>query len=199
MSVSGALFDSDKLNDVSKTVISKMKAKEVYSKLYEWAKESDTDFFSLISADPDYTVNVLGIDRDVLKPRRDIAKWSEVKNYFSYMFDSVFEPSYELPENIKAEDARAFLTEYKSVYSPKDDRQQWFNRIKDICPALGFAADTKEYKKNPEAYKGSAGDLSSVLRIAVTGRRNTPDLCSIMQVLGEKRCFERIDGMIKNI
>lgn len=199
MSVSGALFDSDKLNDVSKIVISKMKAKEVYSKLYEWAKESDTDFFSLISADPDYTVNVLGIDRDVLKPRRDIAKWSEVKNYFSYMFDSVFEPSYELPENINAEDAKAFLTEYKSVYSPKDDRQQWFNRIKDICPALGFAADTKEYRKNPEAYKGSAGDLSSVLRIAVTGRRNTPDLCSIMQVLGEKRCFERIDGMIKNI
>lgn len=199
MSISGALFDSDKLNDVSKTVISKMTAKEVYSGLFAWAKEFDEGFFSVISSDEEYTVSVLNIDRNVSKPRRDIAKWSEVKDYFSYMFDSLFEPCYKLPDGIKAEDAKAFLNEYKSVYSPKDDRQQWFAKIKEISPRLGFAADTKEYKASPEAYKGSAGDLSSVLRIAVTGRKNTPDLCSIMQVLGEKRCFDRIDGMIKNI
>ncbi len=199
MSISGALFDSEKLNDVSKTVISKMTAGEVYSSLSAWAREFEEGFFSVISSDEEYAVSVLNIDRNVSKPRRDIAKWSEVKDYFSYMFDSLFEPCHRLPDAIKAEDAKAFLNEYKSVYSPKDDRQQWFAKIKEISPRLGFAADTKEYKASPEAYKGSAGDLSSVLRIAVTGRKNTPDLCSIMQVLGEKRCFDRIDDMIKNI
>lgn len=199
MSVSGALFDENKLLDVSKTIVSKLNSDQVYKYLTAWAKEFDSEFFKILTADPDYTKAVLAIDRDVPKPRKDIAKWNEAKNYFSYMFDSLFVPDNILPENISALDAKAFLIAYKDVYSAEDDRQNWFQKIKDIAPLIGFAAETKEYKANPQNYKGHAGDLSSVLRIAITGRRNTPDLCSIMQVLGKAKCISRIDKMLGSI
>ena len=114
------------------------------------------------------------------------------------MFEKTFVPCFELPENISSADAKAFLKEYKKVYSPEDDRQGWFDRIKAIAPTIGFAAETKQYKAEPDSFKGHAGDLSTVLRIAVTGRRNTPDLCSIMQVLGKDECISRIDNAISN-
>lgn len=199
MSVSGALFDENKLLDVSKTMVSKLSSFEVFTLLTDWAKEFDTEFYEILTADPDYTKSVLAIDRDVPKPRKDIAKWNEAKDYFSYMFDRLFAPDSTLPENINREDAKAFLTAYKSAYTPTDDRQAWFQVIKDIAPTIGFASETKEYKANPDGYKGHAGDLSTVLRIAVTGRRNTPDLCSIMQVLGKERCISRIDNMLNSL
>ena len=148
---------------------------------------------------PDYTKAVFAIDRDVPKPRKDIAKWSEVKEYFAYMFDNLYIPDFILPENIQSDDAKAFLNAYKEVYSVADDRQSWFDKIKEIAPTIGFAAETKQYKADPKSYKGHSGDLSSVLRIAITGRRNTPDLCSIMQVLGKEECISRINKMIESI
>ncbi len=199
MSVSGALFDENKLLDVSKICISKLNAECVYEKLTRWAEEFDTEFYKLLAANEQYTKNMLAIDRDVPKPRKDIAKWNETKDYFSYFFEELYTPSLELPENINTHDAKEFLSLYKSVYNEQDDRQEWFERIKSICAPLGFAAETKEYKANPDAFKGSAGDLSSVLRIALTGRRNTPDLCSIMKVLGKERCFSRIDNAINSL
>ncbi len=198
MSVSGALFDPDKLNDVSKIRVASMNAETVYKKLTDWAKEFDPEFHGILCADPEYTKAVLAIDRDVPKPRKDIAKWNEARAYFAYFFDALYEPCYELPENIAPADAAAFLTAYREVYSENDDKQAWFDRIKQVAPTIGFAAETKEYKANPDAFKGSAGDLSTVLRIAVTGRRNTPDLCSIMQVLGRDEALRRIDRAIEN-
>lgn len=199
MSVSGALFDSDKLNDVSKTVISKLDSGTVYNKLTDWAREFDPEFYEILTEKPDYTRSMLSIDRDVPKPRKDIAKWSEAKDYFSYFFDKLYTPDFTLPENIAPADAAEFLKKYKSVYNASDDRQQWFDRIKQIAPEIGFAAETKQYKADPENFKGHAGDLSTVLRIAVTGRRNTPDLCSIMQVLGSETCISRIDAAINSL
>ncbi|MGN0451086.1 MAG: glutamate--tRNA ligase [Acutalibacteraceae bacterium] len=199
MSVSGALFDSDKLNDVSKTVISKLDSGTVYNKLTNWAKEFDPEFYEILTEKPDYTRSMLSIDRDVPKPRKDIAKWSEAKDYFSYFFDKLYNPDFTLPENIAPSDAAEFLKKYKSVYNASDDRQQWFDRIKQIAPEIGFASETKQYKADPQSYKGHAGDLSTVLRIAVTSRRNTPDLCSIMQVLGSETCISRIDAAINSL
>ena len=199
MSVSGALFDNDKLNDVSKNVVSKMNSDTVVEKLTDWAKEFDPEFYTVLTRDIDYTKKVFAIDRDVPKPRKDIAKWNEAKAYAAYFYPEYYEAGFELPENIAAEDAKAFLSEYKKVYKAEDTKDEWFQRIKEVCPALGFAADTKEYKANKEAYKGSAGDLSTVLRLAITGRRNTPDLCSIMQVLGFDECVRRIDSAIKEL
>lgn len=198
MSVSGALFDENKLNDVSKTKIAAMKSDEVYEKLTAWAREFDGEFYEMLVANPDFTKAMLAIDRDdAKKPRKDLSKWSEAKDYFAFFFNEYYVPCHTLPENIAADDAKAFLTEYKKVYDANDDRQCWFDKIKSIAPELNFAAETKEYKANPDAYKGSAGDLSTVLRIAVTGRTNTPDLCSIMQVLGYDECIKRIDAMIE--
>lgn len=199
MSVSGALFDSDKLSDVSKTVISKLDSGTVYNRLTDWAKEFDPEFYEILTENPDYTRAMLSIDRDVPKPRKDIAKWSEAKEYFSYFFDKLYTPDFTLPENIAPTDAAEFLKKYKSVYNSSDDRQQWFDRIKQIAPEIGFAAETKQYKADPQSFKGHAGDLSTVLRIAVTGRRNTPDLCSIMQVLGYETCISRIDAAINSL
>ena len=157
----------------------------------------DKAFYTILTKKPEYTRQVLAIDRDVPKPRKDIAKWTDVKDYVAYFFKELYVPSCELPEHINPADAKAFLEIYKSVYSPADDRQAWFDKIKSICPQLNFAAESKEYKANPDAYKGSAGDLSTILRIAITGRTNTPDLCSIMQVLGKDECIKRIDAMIE--
>ena len=197
MSVSGALFDPLKLIDVSKNRVCRLSSTQMYSLVTDWAKEFDKEFYEILTRNPDYTKAVFAIDRDVPKPRKDIAKWNEVKDYFSYMFDELYSPDFTLPENISKEDAVAFLGEYKSVYSDTDDKQTWFNKIKEIAPKLQFASETKEYKANPEKYKGHAGDLSTVLRIAITGRRNTPDLCSIMQVLGKDKCIERIENAIR--
>ncbi len=197
MSVSGALFDGVKLLDVSKNIVCRLSSTQVYDYVTAWAKEFDQEFYEILTKNPDYTKAVFAIDRDVPKPRKDIAKWNEVKDYFSYMFEEYYTPDFTLPENITKEDAKAFLEEYKKVYSPRDDRQEWFNKIKAIAPSLGFAAETKEYKSNPEAFKGHAGDLSTVLRVAITGRRNTPDLCSIMQVLDFEECIKRINDAIR--
>ena len=199
MSVSGALFDGDKLNDVSKNVVSTMNSETVVAKLLEWAQEFDSEFYEILNRNVEFTKAVFAIDRDCPKPRKDIAKWNEAKDYCSYFFNELFVPSYEFPENIAAADVKAFLEKYMEVYSADDTKEEWFNKIKEIAPTLGFAAETKEYKANKEAYKGSAGDLSTILRIAVTGRRNTPDLCSIMQVLGREECVKRLSGAIANI
>ena len=196
MSVSGALFDENKLIDVSKNVISRMSGKEVSKKITDWAKDFDSEFYSLLIRNTDYTKAIFSIDRDCAKPRKDIAKWKDAKDYISYFFDELFCPDYTLPENIKAEDAVAFLNAYKEVYSADDNKEEWFNRIKGLCAELGFAGETKAYKAEPHLYKGHAGDLSTVLRIAVTGRRNTPDLCSIMKVLGKDKCENRINKAI---
>ncbi len=197
MSVSGALFDEVKLLDVSKNRICLLSSEQVYDYVTAWAQEFDKEFYEILVKNPEYTKAVFAIDRDVPKPRKDIAKWNEVKDYFSFMFNELYLPCFELPENIDMADALAFLESYKAVYNAADDKQEWFNKIKAIAPTLGFAAETKEYKQNPDAYKGSAGDLSTVLRLAITGRRNTPDLCSIMQVLGRDEVIKRIDNVLR--
>lgn len=199
MSVSGALFDENKLKDVSKLRISAMSGDTVYKKLTAYAAEFDPEFYSLLMADPEKALAALSIDREVPKPRKDLAKWNEARDYLAYFYDELYSPCFELPENIAAADAKAFLEAYCGIYDENDDRQKWFERIKELCPELGFAAEAKEYKKNPADYRGSAGDLSTILRMAVTGRRNTPDLCSIMKVLGKDRCVSRIFSAIAEI
>jgi len=199
MSVSGALFDMTKFNDVSKNVISLMSAKQVYDYTCQWAEQYDKDFFALISRDEEYSVNILNIDRETPKPRKDIASLSEIKDYVSYFFDETYEKNYEMPENITKDMAKEILEAYLKEFNPDDDKQQWFDRIKALCEPLGYTPNVKEYKKNPEAFKGHVGDVSTVIRLAVTGRRNTPDLYAIMSLLGEERVKERLYDAIANM
>ncbi len=194
MSSSGALFDILKLNDICKNVISLMKAEEVYENTVSWAKEFDTELYELFTADPEYAKFILNIDRENPKPRKDIISWSDVKGYVEYFYDSLYKNEAELPESIDREDARAVIDAYKAVFDENDDKDTWFNKIKELCEPLGFTPNVKEYKKNPDAYKGHVGDVSTVIRVAVTGRTNTPDLHAILKALGKERVFSRLDS-----
>ena len=184
MSSSGCLFDLVKLTDVSKNVISTMKAPYVAENVTAWAKEYDPAFYALIEKNPAYLEAALNIDRENPKPRKDISKWSEVPAYLSYFYDETFDPAFTLPENIAPADAKAILESYIEVFDINDDKETWFNKIKALCEPLGFTPNVKEYKQNPDAFKGHVGDVSTVIRLAVTARAQTPDLYSIMNVLG---------------
>ncbi len=199
MSPSGCLFDLVKLNDVSKNVISVMNAQTVYDYISAWAEKYDEEFFKVFTADPEKSKAMVNIDRESNKPRKDIAKWSEVKEYFAYMFDEYYTPSFDLPENIAKEDAKAILENYLKVYSAEDGKDAWFSKIKDLCEPLGFTPNVKEYKKSPELFKGHVGDVSTVIRLAVTSRKNTPDLCSIMSLLGQDKVNKRINKVIETL
>ena len=192
MGASGCLFDLAKLTDVSKNVISHMDAATVYERVAAWAAVYAPEFHARFTKDPAYSTAILNIDRDVPKPRKDIAKWEDVPDYLSYFFDETFTPPDTLPEGISKEDARAILRAYTNVYDAERPKDEWFACVKSICPALGFCPEVKEYKKNPDAYKGHVGDVSTVIRVAVTGRTNTPDLCTIMQRLGKDRVLTRL-------
>ena len=192
MSVSGALFDLAKLNDISKTVISRMDAQTVFDRTLEWAKTYDAEYAALLENDPQKALGMMALDRGGKKPRKDIAMWSQVRSYFSYMYPALYEKDYTLPENIDAADAAAILHDYSQVWSPADEKDVWFEKIKALCAPHGFTPNVKEYKQNPDAFKGHVGDVSTVIRIAVTGRTNTPDLCTILQLLGEETVHARL-------
>lgn len=194
MSSSGCLFDLVKLTDVSKNVISTMPASKVAAYVAEWAKKYDGEFYSLIEKDFAYLEAALNIDRENPKPRKDIAKWSEVRAYLEYFFDELYSPDYTLPENLSQADAAAILAGYIKVFDVNDDKDTWFAKIKELCEPLGFTPNVKEFKKNPDAYKGHVGDVSTVIRVAVTSRRNTPDLWSIMNILGGERVKARLEA-----
>ncbi len=199
MSSSGCLFDLVKLNDVSKNVISVMNAKQVYENIAQWAKVYDPEFYEIFTADSEFSTTAVNIDRENPKPRKDIAKWSEVKDYFSYLYNELYVADYTMPENISAADARAILEKYMSIFSLSDDKDQWFAKIKDMCEPLGFTPNVKEYKKNPDAFKGHVGDVSTVIRIALTSRKNTPDLYSIMNLLGEDEIKARLTAAMESL
>lgn len=190
MSVSGALFDLNKLNDVSKNVIATMDADTVTDAVLNWAKDYDADLYEKLAADTQKAHGIFAIDRGGNKPRKDLAKWSDVPAYVEYFYEAPTE--YPWPEQLDKADIDAILTAYEAVYDPSEDKQAWFDTVKSICEPLGFCPEVKEYKKNPDAYKGHAGDVSTVIRVAVTGRRNTPDLCAIMQLLGKDEVSKRL-------
>lgn len=196
MSPSGCLFDFVKLNDVSKNVISRMSAQKVYDYVSEWAEEYDNDFYSVFSADPSYSLAILSIGRGGTKPRKDFAVWSDVKENIDFFYDELFVPAYPYPEKLSAEDIKLILTKYADIYDPADDQTVWFDKIRTLASDIGFAADMKEYKKNPDAFRGNVGDVSSVIRVAVTGRVNSPDMYAVLSVLGKKRVLDRISCAI---
>lgn len=195
MSASGALFDLAKLNDISKNVIAKMTAEQVYEGVSEWAKEYDEEFYNRISKDPAYTTAIFAIGRGGKKPRKDFACWAEVKDFISYFFDETFSVNEsEYPANISKEDIKTILTEYADVYKTEPDNNAWFETVKALSEKLGFTSDMKAYKADPSAFKGSVADVSTVIRVAVTGRQNSPDLYSICNLLGEETVKARISA-----
>ena len=196
MSVSGALFDMVKLLDIGKTVISKMTAEEVYNCAMEWANEYDKELAEMLE-NKEYSLKVLGIERGNKKPRKDISKWSDVKNSIIYMYDDKFfggDVSYDYGKiSDKAEIEKITKTYINEYFDINDDKDIWFNKIKDLAEKLGYAREVKAYKAEPEKWPGHVGDISTVLRVKLTGRQNTPDMYEIMQVLGKDSVERRLN------
>ena len=194
MSVSGALFDMVKMTDVSKNVISKYTAEEVYDAAYVWAKEYDAELKEMLD-DKEYSLKVLGIERGNVKPRKDIAKWSDVKYIISYMYPDKFDANTEFEYQKVTDEAEIkniVKTYFDKYYDEADDKQTWFDKMKELAGEFGYAKEVKEYKQNPDGFKGHVGDISTVIRVKLTGRCNTPDLYEIMKVLGKEELLRRI-------
>lgn len=196
MSKAGALFDVVKLHDVSKTYISTLNADEVYDAVEAWSAEYDKELHALITADPGYAHSIFSIERGNKKPRKDIGKWSEVKDYIAYFYDELFDGEREWPQNVSEADRKALLERYLEIYDPEGEAQDWFPQVQELAAEQGFARAPKEYKNAPDEFKGHAGDVAGVIRAAVTGRLNTPDLYSIMQTLGGDKVRARIRAAI---
>ena len=201
MSVSGALFDMVKLLDIGKTVISKMTAEEVYEKSLKWAEEYDAKLAEILK-NKEYALKVFGIERGNKKPRKDISKWSDVMYNIEYMYDEIFygkEQEYPYQQAISdKEEIKDILNSYiEKYYNEEDDKQTWFDRIKALAVEKGYAGEVKEFKANPGKYKAHVGDVSTVLRVALTSRTNTPDMYEIMKVLGKDRIQKRFEKAIE--
>ncbi len=194
MSVSGALFDMVKLFDVAKIVISRYSAEKVYNDSYAWAKKYDEELVKLLE-NKNYALKVLGIERGNAKPRKDIAKWSDLKENISYMYNEEFDKITEFDFG-KVTD-KELANKISKLYSEKyfdinDDKQTWFDKMKDLAEEVGFAREVKEWKAEPEKWPGHVGDISSVIRSKLTGRLNTPDLYEIIKVLGKDEVLRRL-------
>lgn len=198
MSVSGALFDIVKLTDVSKNVISVMSAEKVFELAYAWAKEYQPQLAELFAQDEAKATAILNIDREGKKPRKDIAKWSDVLDYVSYMYDETFVPNYELNGNATPSLAVKVIEEYLKVVNLDDDKDAWFGRMKEVCPLVGCTPNVKEYKAEPEKFEGHVGDVSTIIRVALTGRTNTPDLFAITALLGEDTVKARLNSALNH-
>lgn len=197
MSVSGALFDIVKLNDISKNVISQMNCDEVYTLSYEWAKKYNKKLAALYEQNEDRAKAILNIDRENKKPRKDIAKWSDIPDYISYMFDETFVPCYDLCGNATPQLAADVLEIYKNIVDLSDDKDEWFGRMKNMCEKVGCTPNVKEFKQDPDAFRGHVGDVSTIIRVALTGRTNTPDLYEITRLLGKDRVVDRLSSALR--
>ncbi len=204
MSISGALFDMVKLLDISKNMISKYSSEKVYKQALCWAEKYDLELANMLQDDKPYALKVLGIERGNIKPRKDISKWSDIKETINYMYKEKFNTesiNYEFQKINNKDEIKKILNMYlDQYYNPNDNKETWFNKIKDLTEQLGdYAREVKDFKKEPTKYKGHVGDISMVLRIALTGRQNTPDMYEIMQVLGKDQIEERFKKCIKSI
>ena len=192
----GALYDIEKLNNISKNFISKLPAVEVYDRVLNWSKEFDSDFANLLEKYREYSIQVFNIEREQKKPRKDYENYSTVKNQIWYMYDELFaknNQNYEFDKITDTNEIKTILENYMNLYDENDDKETWFNKMKTVCDNLGYASNMKEYKNNPENFKGSVADVSNVIRVSLTTKAMTPDLYEIMRLLGKKRILERMN------
>ena len=199
MSVSGSLFDLEKLKNISRSYISRLKANELYEKALVWAKEFDQEFASILEKYKDFSISVLNIEREQKKPRKDFESFSSIKKHIWYMYDEYFngDLDYDFGKIHNREDIKEILNTYITKYfNENDDKEVWFNKIKELSNELGYCGDMKEYKLNPDAYKGSVADVSTVIRVAATTSSMTPDLYEILRLLGKERIEKRFESFM---
>ena len=194
----GSLFDYAKLVDVSKNVISRMTAEEVYALLTEWATEFDPDFGAKLAGDPDFAKAILAIGRGGKKPRKDLAVWKDAKDYMGFFYDDYLAKP-EFSEKFDKATIVDALNRFLAKFDIADDSNTWFDKVKAITTEMGFTTDMKAYKANPDAFPGTVADISTFIRQAVTGKTNSPDLYTVMQILGKDRTVARIQAVISEL
>ena len=203
LSPSGALFDLNKLNDISRNYISLLSTEEIFDYVKNWAEKYDKDFYKILDDRQQYAKSILSIGRGVEKPRKDITFMSEVKNYISYFYDELFDADYTMPESIKPdvdkETIKNIAKDYIDIYDINDDQTVWFGKIKELSSKYNFAPEMKLYKKNPQDYKGSVGDVSMILRVAVCGRQNSPDMYEVFKIMGKDMIIQRLERFIEGV
>lgn len=193
----GTMYDYDKIINISKNFISTLKAEDVYNRALEYALEYDKELYDLLIKYKDYSIGVFNIEREQKKPRKDIATFSDVRDQVWYMYDELYKPSnYEWQKVTDKDEIINVVSTYLDKYDADDDKDTWFNKMKEVASTLGYAGEMKLYKENPDNYKGSIADFSTILRVTLTSKSNTPDLYEIMRLLGKTRMEERLD-MIK--
>lgn len=199
MSKSGAMFDLEKLKNISRNYLSTLKAATIYENLLAFTSLYDKEFFDLISRYKQETIATLNIEREQKKPRKDFYAYGDIKNQIWYMYDELFTSStYEWNTIKDKEEISTILKTYlSSYYEPMDTEEVWFSKLKDLAKVLGYAREVKEYKQNMDAYKGHIGDISMVLRVALTSKAMTPNLYDIMQILGKERIEKRFFSLYK--
>lgn len=196
MSMSGSLFDLEKLLNISKNYISHLTKEEVYGNLVNWALEFDKEFYNLLIKYQDYTKDILNIEREQKKPRKDYSCYSDIKDQIFYMYDELYNPSkYEWGNITDIDEIKRILDIYMDKYFDVSDKDRWFNNIKQMADEMGYCSNMKEYRENPSLYKGSVADISTVLRVAITSKCMTPDLYEIMKLLGKERIEKRIEAL----
>lgn len=201
MNSSGALYDLDKLKNITKNYLSTLKAEEVYEGLLNWTSKYDKDFNEIITKYKDYTINILNIERNQKKPRKDYECYSDIKNHISYMFNELFEKeisSYEF-DGFDKDVIKNVLNEYLEVYNENDNKDEWFSRCKETCEKIGFTGNMKEYKENPDKYVGNIAHFTTIIRVALTKKTMTPDLYEILLLLGKENIKDRFSYVINNV
>ena len=193
MSNSGALFDIMKFEDVSREVLLRTPANKIYDEFSDWLKEYDPEFYKLFTRDKNYSEKIIDVGRNGNRPRKDLTSWKQARDFFSFYFPETFKVEDEFPERVSKEDRYKILKQYLTSFNIKDDNSEWFQKIRDITESMGYAVKPKDFKKNPDMYKGSVSDVSGVIRVAITGRTNSPDLWEICQIIGEDEMTRRIN------
>ena len=193
MSNSGALFDIMKFEDVSREVLLRTPANKIYDEFSDWLKEYDPEFYKLFTRDKNYSEKIIDVGRNGNRPRKDLTSWKQARDFFSFYFPETFKVEDEFPERVSKEDRYKILKQYLTSFNIKDDNSEWFQKIRDITESMGYAVKPKDFKKNPDRYKGSVSDVSGVIRVAITGRTNSPDLWEICQIIGEDEMTRRIN------
>lgn len=200
LSKSGALFDVAKIDNVSKNIISKFSGEEVFKRTLNWASEYNKEQQEVLLNNKDYAIKVFGMDKNEKRPRKDITTLSEVVDFYSYMFKETFKPQFNYDEErFNKEDIKQSLIAYREAFNINDTKEEWFQRMKDVAENNGFCADMKEYKANPDSFKGSIADFSGIIRLALTGRTQTPDMYAIIQLLGEEEIKRRLQTTINSL
>ena len=194
MSNSGALFDIMKFDDISRELIFKMSPEDIYEKMSDWLKEYDPEFYGLFTRDKELTCKAINVGRDAARPRKDLTNWKQARQFLSIYYDESLKQEAPFPENVSDADRAEIIDRYLSGYDHADDNSAWFNKIREITADMGYAVKPKDFKKNPDMYKGSITDVSNVIRVAITGRTNSPDLWEICHIIGEDAMRRRVSA-----